>query len=77
MEPPSSIPVRIGNNVLIGANSVILEGVQIGDNAIIGAGSVVTKDVLPNTVVVGNPAKYIRDVDDELKSKNCIVEELR
>ncbi len=77
LEPPSKTPVRIGNNVLVGANSVILEGIQIGDNAIIGAGSVVTKDVLPNTVVVGNPARYQREVDEELHNKNKIVEELR
>ncbi len=77
LEPPSKTPVRIGNNVLIGANSVILEGIQIGDNAIVGAGSVVTRDVLPNTVVVGNPARYRREVDEELKAKNEIVKELR
>ncbi len=77
LEPPSKTPVKIGNNVLIGANSVILEGIQIGDNAIIGAGSVVTKDVLPNTVVVGNPARYLKDVNEELHDKNKIVEELR
>ncbi len=77
LEPPSKVPVKIGNNVLIGANSVVLEGIQIGDNAIIGAGSVVTKDVLPNAVVVGNPARYQKEVDEELHSKNKIVEELR
>jgi acetyltransferase-like isoleucine patch superfamily enzyme len=45
----------IGKNVRIGSNATILP-VNIGDNAIIGAGSVVTKDVLPNSVVYGNPA---------------------
>ena len=52
--------VFIGNNVWMGAHSVILPGVKIGDNAIIGAGSVVTKDVMPNTIVAGNPAKVIK-----------------
>lgn len=52
--------VYIGNNVWIGACSVILAGVKVGDNAIIGAGSVVTKDVMPNTVVAGNPAKFVK-----------------
>jgi len=44
----------------IGANSTILPGITIGENAIVGAGSVVTKNVLANTVVVGNPAQVIR-----------------
>lgn len=51
---------KIGNNVDIGSNVVILGAIQIGDNAIIGAGSVVVKDVPENAVVVGNPAKVIR-----------------
>lgn len=57
------LPITIGNNVWIAANVVVLPGVTIGDNAIIGAGSVVTKDVEPNTVVAGNPAKFIRKID--------------
>lgn len=52
--------VTIGNDVWIGANVIILPGVNIGDGAIIGAGSVVTKDVESYTVVAGNPAKIIR-----------------
>ena len=54
-------PITIGNSVWIGAGATILKGVTIGDNAIIGAGSVVTKDVKPNTIVAGNPAKLIRE----------------
>lgn len=50
---------KIGNNVFIGINAIILSGVSIGDNVIVGAGSVVTKDVSPNTVVGGNPAHFI------------------
>lgn len=53
-------PVIIGNNVFIGANSLILKGVSIGDNAIIGAGSVVTKSVPTNQIWAGNPAKCIK-----------------
>jgi acetyltransferase-like isoleucine patch superfamily enzyme len=52
-------PVVIGNNVFIGARSLILPGVRIGNNVIIGAGSVVTKDVPDNVVAVGNPAKIL------------------
>lgn len=50
----------LGNDVWVGANSVILKGRSIGDGAIVGAGSVVTRDVPPYAVVVGNPAKIIK-----------------
>lgn len=53
--------VRLGNDVFIGVNSIILRDVTIGDYSIVGAGSVVTKDVPPNVVVAGNPAKIIRE----------------
>lgn len=56
-------PIKIGNNVLIGANSLIMCGVSIGDNVVIAAGSVVTKDVPSNVVVGGNPAKEITTFD--------------
>jgi len=56
-------PVTIGDDVFIGANSIILKGVTIGDRAIIGAGSVVTKDVPTDCIVAGNPAKLIREGD--------------
>ena len=52
--------VVIGNNVWIGAKAIVLNNVTIGDNAVIGAGSVVTKDVAPNSIVGGVPAKLIR-----------------
>ena len=52
--------VRLGNDVLIGVNSVILRDVTIGDYSIVGVGSVVTKDVPPNVVVVGNPARIVK-----------------
>jgi maltose O-acetyltransferase len=51
--------VIIGNSVFIGAKAIILPGVTIGDNVIIGAGSVVSKDIKENSVVAGNPAKFI------------------
>lgn len=62
-----SIPIRIGNNVWIGSNSVILPGVSIGDNSVIGAGSIVTKDIPPNVVAVGNPCKVLRPIDENDK----------
>ena len=51
---------RIGNDVWIGVNAIILQGITIGDGAIIGAGAVVTKDVKPYEIVGGNPARHIR-----------------
>jgi acetyltransferase-like isoleucine patch superfamily enzyme len=52
--------IIIGKNVWLGANCVVLPGVEIGDNAIIGAGSVVTKNVVANSIVGGVPAKLIK-----------------
>jgi UDP-2-acetamido-3-amino-2,3-dideoxy-glucuronate N-acetyltransferase len=49
--------------VSVGSNATILCGVEIGENAIIGAGSVVTKNVNPNTIVAGNPAKFMKNID--------------
>ncbi len=57
--------VRIQKNAWIGAGATILPGVTIGENAIVGAGSVVTRDVLPNTVVAGNPARVIQTLDPD------------
>jgi acetyltransferase-like isoleucine patch superfamily enzyme len=51
---------RIGRHCFIGARSIILPGITIGDESVVAAGSVVTKDVPPNSVVAGNPAKVIR-----------------
>ena len=53
-------PVKIGDNVWIGMNAVILKGVTIGDNSVVAAGSVVTKSVAANTVVAGNPAVPVK-----------------
>lgn len=55
-------PVKIGNNVQIGANSVILKGVTIGNNVIIGALSLVNKDIPDNCIAVGNPCKIIKQL---------------
>lgn len=55
-------PVRIGRNVWIGAGATILPGVTVGDNAVVGAASVVTKDVAADTIVAGNPARFVRRI---------------
>lgn len=61
--------IVIEDNVVIGARSIILYNVTIGHNSVVGAGSVVTKDVLPYTIVAGNPARIIGNVDDLLKKR--------
>jgi acetyltransferase-like isoleucine patch superfamily enzyme len=55
--------IHIGRNVWIGANATVLAGVTIGDGAVVAAGAVVTKDVEPNTVVGGIPAKEIKKIE--------------
>lgn len=69
--------VIIGDNVFLGANSVILPGVTIGNNVIIGAGAVVAKDIPSNSVFAGNPATFRCTVDDYIKkctSRNVLYE---
>lgn len=56
--------IRINDNCVIGARAIILPKVTIGPNAIVGAGSVVTRDVPPNSVVAGAPARFITTVDE-------------
>jgi 2,3,4,5-tetrahydropyridine-2-carboxylate N-succinyltransferase len=77
LEPPSKSPCEIGDDVLIGANSVILEGIKIGKGSVVAAGSIVTEDVPEGVVVAGVPAKIIKYVDDKTKSKTEILDDLR
>jgi maltose O-acetyltransferase len=66
-------PVSIGNNVFIGANSIIMPSVTIGNNVIIGSGSIVTKDVLSGSVIAGSPARVLGTIDSFiLKNKEAM-----
>jgi len=56
-------PIIVKKGASIGSGATILCNITIGENAIVGAGSVVTKDVPPNTIVVGNPARIFRDIE--------------
>ena len=68
--------IEIFDNVMIGANAIIMYNVKIGPNAIIAAGSVVTKDVPPNSIVGGNPAKVIGSLDDLIEKRKKYEKEL-
>lgn len=58
----SAKPITIGNNVWLGGGAIVLPGVSIGDNTVVGAGAVVTKDLPPNAVAVGNPARVTKSL---------------
>jgi maltose O-acetyltransferase len=61
--PEYGIPVKIGHNVWIGGSAVINPGVTIGYNVVVASGAVVTKDVPPNVVVGGNPARILKEIE--------------
>lgn len=77
IEPPSAKPVVVEDDVVIGANAVVLEGVTVGKGAVVAAGAIVIEDVPPYTVVAGTPAKVIKKIDEKTKSKTEIKQELR
>jgi tetrahydrodipicolinate N-acetyltransferase len=77
IEPPSAKPVVVEDDVVIGANSVVLEGVTVGKGAVVAAGAIVIEDVPPYTVVAGTPARVIKEIDEKTKSKTEIKQELR
>ncbi len=77
IEPPSAEPVVIEDDVVIGANAVVLEGIRVKKGAVVAAGAVVVEDVPENTVVAGIPARVIKMKDDKAKGKTALVEALR
>lgn len=77
IEPANANPVVVEDNVLIGANAVVLEGVRIGANSVVAAGAIVTEDVPAGSVVAGVPARVIKKTSDVQGEKISIVDALR
>jgi tetrahydrodipicolinate N-acetyltransferase len=77
VEPASATPVIIEDNVLVGANAVVLEGIRVGEGAVVAAGAIVTKDVPAHTVVAGVPAKVIKEIDAKTEGKTALIDALR
>lgn len=77
IEPASAKPVIVEDNVLIGANAVVIEGVHIGENSVVAAGAVVIEDVPANKVVAGCPARIIKDKDANTTQKTALEFSLR
>ena len=77
VEPASAVPVVVEDNVMIGANAVVLEGVRVGEGAVVAAGAVCVEDVPAGAVVAGVPARVIKMRDAQTDSKTGLVEALR
>ncbi len=77
VEPASATPVIIEDNVMIGANAVVIEGVHVGEGAVVAAGAVVIEDVPAGAVVAGCPAKVIKMKDAKTAGKTALVDALR
>ena len=77
VEPASATPVIVEDNVLIGANAVVIEGIRIGEGAVVAAGAVVVEDVPANAVVAGCPARVIKMKDQKTEGKTALVDALR
>lgn len=77
IEPASATPVIVEDDVLVGANAVIIEGVHIGKGSVVAAGAVVIEDVPENVVVAGCPARIIKHKDEKAEKKTALVEALR
>ncbi|MBQ6594754.1 MAG: 2,3,4,5-tetrahydropyridine-2,6-dicarboxylate N-acetyltransferase [Clostridia bacterium] len=77
IEPASAKPVVIEDNVLVGANAVIIEGVRVGANSVVAAGAVVIEDVPEGCVVAGVPARVIKKKTDVAAGKTELIDALR
>ena len=77
VEPASATPVIVEDDVMIGANAVVLEGVHVGERAVVAAGAVCVEDVPAGAVVAGVPARVIKMRDDRTDSKTGLIDALR
>ena len=77
VEPPSATPVVVEDNVLIGANAVVIEGVRIGEGSVVAAGSEVIEDVALGLVVAGVPARVVKKKDEKSAQKTELIDALR
>ena len=77
IEPASATPGIVGDNVLIGATAVVIEGVHVGRGAVVAAGAIVIEDVPDNVVVAGCPARIIKQVDAGTSQKTALEAALR
>ncbi|MDO4266082.1 MAG: 2,3,4,5-tetrahydropyridine-2,6-dicarboxylate N-acetyltransferase [Eubacteriales bacterium] len=77
VEPASATPVIIEDDVLVGANAVVIEGVHVGKGSVVAAGAVVIEDVPDNVVVAGCPAKIIKHKDQKTEDKTALIDALR
>ncbi|WP_295582393.1 2,3,4,5-tetrahydropyridine-2,6-dicarboxylate N-acetyltransferase [uncultured Oscillibacter sp.] len=77
VEPASATPVVVEDNVVIGANAVVIEGIRIGEGAVVAAGAVVIEDVPPRAVVAGSPARIVKMKDEKTEGKTALVDALR
>lgn len=77
VEPASATPVVIEDEVVIGANAVVIEGVRVGRGAVVAAGAVVIEDVPAGAVVAGSPARIVKMKDEKTLGKTALVDALR
>ena len=77
IEPASATPVIVEDNVLVGANAVVVEGVHVGKNAVVAAGAVVLEDVPENAIVAETPARVIKMKDEKTSAKTALLDALR
>ncbi|MDD3346661.1 2,3,4,5-tetrahydropyridine-2,6-dicarboxylate N-acetyltransferase [Oscillibacter sp.] len=77
VEPASATPVVVEDDVVIGANAVVIEGVRVGAGAVVAAGAVVIEDVPAGAVVAGSPARVVKWKDAKTEGKTALVDALR
>ena len=77
IEPASAQPVGVEDNVLIGANAVLIEGVRVGEGSVVAAGSVVIQDIPAGVVAAGVPARIVKQKDAQTTQKSALVDALR